>query len=270
MKFAFIRPTAQLQPYISSYWAFESSSGIPITDSRIIVPNGKARIIIPYKNSLSVIVNNKTMESKGQDILLSGIWDIPTTFSSYAKDIGTIGIDLTPKGLYHLFKLNMYEIANRLFSFEDLFGRWGKRIQYLLGEIKNPQEKVAFIQNSLIYLLSQNTKDYSLLDFLVDTIIESQGMVEIKALEERTGYTKRYLDILFKEHIGASPKLLASIMRFQKFYKLWAQDPSKTFFKDDLYAYYYDQSHFIKEFKRFTGYTPQSYTNEFSRSYYAP
>ena len=270
MKFTFIRPTAQLQPYVSSYWAFESSSGIPITDSRIIVPNGKARIIIPYKNSLSVIVNNTTMESKGQDILLSGIWDVPTTLSSHATDIGTIGMDLTPKGLYHLFKLNMHEIANRLFSFEDLFGRWGKRIQYSLGEFENPQEKVTFIQNSLIYLLNQNRKDYSLLDFLVNTIIESQGMVEIKTLEDRTGYTKRYLDMLFKEHIGTSPKLLASIVRFQKFYKLWAQDPSKAFFKDDLYAYYYDQSHFIKEFKRFTGYTPQSYTNEFSRSYYAP
>jgi len=209
------------------------------------------------------------MESKGQDILLAGIWDIPTTISSHANDIGTIGVDLTPKGLYHLFRLDMHEIANRIFTFEDLFGKWGKRIEYSLGDIENPHEKVAFLQSSLTCLLNQNRRNYSLLDFLVDAIVESQGMVEIKALEERTGYTRRYLDMLFKEHIGASPKLLANIMRFQKFYKLWAQDPSKTFFKEDLYTYYYDQSHFIKEFKRFTGHTPQSYTNEFSRSYYA-
>src|SRR5215468_6521873 len=142
MKFTFIRPTTQLRPYIASYWSFESSSGIPVTDSRIIVPNGKARIIIPYKNSLSVVVNNKTLESKGKDILLAGIWDIPTTISSYAKDIGTIGVDLTPKGLYHLFHLDMQEIANRIYSFDDLFGRWGKRIQHSLGDIENPHEKV--------------------------------------------------------------------------------------------------------------------------------
>jgi hypothetical protein len=43
------------------------------------------------------------------------------------------------------------------------------------------------------------------------------------------------------------------------------------FSDDDLYDYYYDQAHFIKEFKRFTGYTPQRYAelgNEFGKAFY--
>lgn len=96
-------------------------------------------------------------------------------------------------------------------------------------------------------------------------------MVSIKEIETQTGYSKRYLDMLFKEHVGVSPKRLASIARFQIFYELWAKGKSKTFFKDDLYTYYYDQSHFIKEFKRFTGFTPQRFAeinNEFGRIFY--
>ncbi len=84
--------------------------------------------------------------------------------------------------------------------------------------------------------------------------------------------TKRYLDRLFQEHVGVSPKLLASILRFQEVYQGWMQDRSPTFFRDQWPASYYDQSHFIKEFKRFTGFTPQQYTafvNEFGRAFSA-
>ncbi len=56
MKVSFTRPQKQLAPYVASFWIYESSVGIPITDSRIIVPDGRAKIIIPYKNPLSVVV----------------------------------------------------------------------------------------------------------------------------------------------------------------------------------------------------------------------
>ena len=51
-----------------------------------------------------------------------------------------------------------------------------------------------------------------------------------------------------------------------------AAKKSPTFLRNNLYTYYYDQSHFIKEFKRFTGFTPQKYheiVNEFGRAFYA-
>ena len=115
---------------------------------------------------------------------------------------------------------------------------------------------------------TENTLHYH----AIDVIHESHGTVSIKELENQTGYSKRYLDMLFKEHVGVSPKRLASIARFQIFYELWARRKSKTFFKDNLYSYYYDQSHFIKEFKRFTGFTPRKFAeieNEFGRIFYS-
>ncbi len=83
---------------------------------------------------------------------------------------------------------------------------------------------------------------------------------------------RRYLDMLFQEHVGVSPKSLASILRFQEVYQGWMQHKSPTFFSNHWPAYYYDQSHFIKEFKRFTGFTPQHYAgivNEFGRAFSA-
>ena len=60
MNVSFTKPQEQLAPYVASFWVFDSSAGVPITDSRIIVPDGRAKILIPYKNSLSVDIDGST------------------------------------------------------------------------------------------------------------------------------------------------------------------------------------------------------------------
>jgi len=242
-----------------------------MTDSRIVVPDGRAKILIPYKNPLSVVIANNPFCAREQQIFLTGIQNNPRTICSPATDTGTIGVELTPKGLYHLFNLSMFEITDQIYSFEDLFGAWGTRLQTRMGEIESPAEKIALLQHALIHLLHQNTKDFSLLDHTIEMIIRYHGMIRIQELASETGYSRRYLDMLFKEHIGLSPKSLASILRFQSMYRGWMQVNSRTFSKDSLYAHYYDQAHFIKEFKRFTGYTPQKYVelgNTFGKAFY--
>jgi AraC-like DNA-binding protein len=97
----------------------------------------------------------------------------------------------------------------------------------------------------------------------------AHGRMPIKELERKTGYTRRYLDLLFKQHVGLSPKDLAGIFRFQRFYQKWARGLSYDVLKEELYDYYYDQAHFSKEFKRMTGHSPRDFmivvSNEFGR-----
>jgi AraC-like DNA-binding protein len=181
-------------------------------------------------------------------------------------------MELTPKGLYHFFKLNMYEFTDHMVSFEELFGPWGVRLQTRVGDADDPQEKIALLQTGLTQLLLQDPKDYALLDHAVDLIARTHGMLPIRELAAHVGYTKRYLDVLFKDHVGLSPKSLASILRFQASYRVWTRQTSPTSFRNSLPAYYYDQSHFIKEFKRYTGFTPRQYqemTNEFGKAFTA-
>jgi AraC-like DNA-binding protein len=272
MKVSFTQPEQQLSPYVALIWVFESSSGVPLADSRIIVPDGRAKIIVPYRNSLCAAVSNRLLNAKEHQIFLVGIQSNPTTIASTATDTGTIGVELTPKGLYHLFKLSMHEITNRMVSFEEVFGPRGARLQTRVGDAEDPQEKIAILQSALAHLLQQNAKEYALLDHTLDLLAQTHGMMRVQELAAHTGYTKRYLDRLFQEHVGVSPKSLASIMRFQEVYRDWMQHQSPTFFRNHWSAYYYDQAHFIKEFKRFTGFTPQHYTaivNEFGRAFHS-
>jgi methylphosphotriester-DNA--protein-cysteine methyltransferase len=92
-------------------------------------------------------------------------------------------------------------------------------------------------------------------------------MMKISDLEDKTGYSRRYLEILFKNHIGFSPKTLATIFRFQKFYRKWATDRQYGELKEELYDHYFDQAHFVKEFKRMTGFSPQRFIREVSNEF---
>src|SRR5437660_4309725 len=177
MKVSFTQPEKQLTPYVAFIWVFESSFGVPLADSRIIVPDGTVKIIVPSRNSLCAACSHRFLNAKEHHIFLVGIQSNPTTIVSTATDTGTIGVELTPKGLYHLFKLSMHEITNRMVSFEELFGSPGARLQNRVGDAEDPKAKIALLQTALTYLLQQNEKEYALLDHTLDILAQTHGMM---------------------------------------------------------------------------------------------
>jgi hypothetical protein len=66
--------------------------------------------------------------------------------SSSPSETGTIGMELTPKGLCHLFHLSMHEITNRMVSFEVLVGPQGASLQQIVGDAEDPKEKLCFFR----------------------------------------------------------------------------------------------------------------------------
>jgi len=270
MQITFIQPEEQLVHYIHQLWIFESNAGISKLDSRIIVPDGRAKIIVPYKQDASAIAQDRVVTIKRHQLALIGVQSSAVSIAASEATTGTIGIELTQKGLYHFFDLNMYEVTNRIISLEDAIGSWAARLQERIGNAKDPRHKISLLQDALIDLLHRNNQEYIFLDRALDIIVQSHGVITIQDLVTQTGYSRRYLDQCFRRHIGLPPKSLANILRFQRMHHLLMQRPSSNLLKKEIHAHYYDQSHFIKEFKRFTGSTPYSYLftdNKFGRTF---
>jgi methylphosphotriester-DNA--protein-cysteine methyltransferase len=75
----------------------------------------------------------------------------------------------------------------------------------------------------------------------------------------------------FENRLGMSPKNLSSIIRFQKNYQAMISHPAAFFSQKDFFDHYHDESHFIKNFKRYTGFPPSKIIqlkNEFGRTFY--
>lgn len=90
-------------------------------------------------------------------------------------------------------------------------------------------------------------------------VYESDGKIRISELEKKTGYTVRYINKVFIEEMGFSPKTFCKIIQFQRaleFLNYGAPDKMTDAAVD---LGYYDQSQFIRDFKKYAGMTPKEY-----------
>lgn len=266
-----IIPKPQLAPFIRSFWIFESHLEKDTLISRTIVPNGCAKITLPLKNSL--YVKNERLQQEHQEgkIKFVGISEEPVTIDTYDKDSGNLIVELTTQGAYRFASFAMKDVVNMIFSFDEVFGTEGKMLQERIGNTDNVLEKAELLQQFLLKKLTTLNHDQCIIDYTITAIQQSHGNISIRDLEKKTGYSKRYLSMLFHDFVGLTPKTVASIARFQYFHKLWALNPSPDFYRAELHRFYYDQAHFIKEFKRFSGLAPRQYAendNEYGRVFY--
>ena len=84
------------------------------------------------------------------------------------------------------------------------------------------------------------------------------GEVRIQDLEHKTGYSARHLNNIFKKHVGTTPKFYTRVMRFQHIFDVMTRSGCLADYSDLAEeAGYYDQAHFINEFKDFALSTPK-------------
>ncbi len=256
-----------LVPYIDSIWLFESESGIPSSDMRLVVPNARPKITITFRGNLVSKVQGITQVHPTASIIAIGMMETPVTIDSLGA-VGTIGIEFKSAAAYCFFGQPLKDITNAVYSLETLWGNVGRDWEAKIAEAVTIEAKVRCIQALLWQRLRENKKSHILITAAVHSLEASNGSLRIADICRELGYSKRYLDMKFAEQIGLSPKMLGRILRFQTVYKRWGHT---EFWYPDFDDAYYDQAHFIKEFKQFTGFAPVIYSrlhNEFGRIFY--
>jgi AraC-like DNA-binding protein len=256
MLLKFFIPCELLQPYIGRIWVFESTSGIPDGDMKTIAPNGKIKLIIQYKKNLKSTMGNIIKDSSENSVIIIGQSTIPAIIES-ETEVGTIGIEFKPFAVYKFLNFPLNEITNQVNNLQDVMGNAGYNLQQRLMEVATIEAKVRLVEDFLIHQFYSLRKHNPIAEYAVKRIILSNGLIRIDELSDKLGYTKRHVDRIFSEYIGIGPKEFSSIIRFQTFYKKFHS--SADFKAADFYDSYYDQSHFIKEFRKFTGYSPGGY-----------
>lgn len=181
------------------------------------------------------------------------------------------GVRLMP-GINPVYKaLPLYEIVNKEWEFASMLPHDEK--EKLLENLffsNTLEEKIKIFMNYFIHQADPKTEDsLSLKNYLRNEIINSDGDLKLSDLSLKTGYSERYLNKRIHEDFGMNPKNLIRIIRFQKAVdNLTATIGNTNCIHTALDHGYYDQSHFIKDFKRLSGTTPIGYINNLlSNSY---
>jgi AraC-like DNA-binding protein len=266
-----VTPHPLLQPYVAKMWVFESSGRLPALDRKLIVPNANFKLAFTSRNGLVARVDNKTFTQKENELSFTGLVDSAVMLDP--KDdvqTDTIVVEFNPLGAYRFFQLPYTEVKNQIVGMTDLLGKQVSTLQQKMGEVSEVDQKLQLLQHFLLKRLENATPDL-IYDFCINRIFENKGLITVAQLEKETGYSARWLHKKFAANLGTGAKNLAEIIRFKQFYQAYSTGADLFHLKEYIYEYYYDQSHFLRAFKRFTGSTPtdlQNGMNELATRHY--
>jgi AraC-like DNA-binding protein len=260
-----------LKGHIGKLWVFESSGRIPDMDMKLVVPNGMMKLVIPFRNGFIGQRGTYLKPSAINQMTLVGVNDTPFIVDTQ-QDVasGTIGVEFKPHGAYRFFNVKQSELRNQIFHTPEVIGSAGKEIEERMAGTEILEQKIKILQDYLLRLFLKTETD-NIFEYCINMITHTLGQVSIKELERKTGYSARWLNRKFDEKIGISPKNLCAISRFQFVFQTLVNNPDQLLLNKSYYNVYYDQSHFIKEFKRFTGMAPSKFKhhdNDFGKISY--
>ncbi|TDO24574.1 helix-turn-helix domain-containing protein [Pedobacter duraquae] len=257
MEFTKIKPHPDLADFIECYWMMYSDDPIPVVEK--IIPDGFTEIIFNYRDVYrSKISGAWQLQSPN---LLAG--QLRTFF--YLQNTGTTGsiaIKLKPAALTQIFGLNMEEYLDKIVDLDTFpnpeLGELKEKIRFLYSI--DYSKKKPFVKQVLDEFFSGVIKPETEnpLRAPLELIFSSNGMVPVSEMALAAGVSERQLERLFKKHIGLSPKYYARIIRFNYIFQL-IQGKKSSWAEVVYQSGYYDQSHFIRNFKAFTGEDPSSY-----------
>jgi len=251
MSFTRIQPDPALSSLIECYWIVESG------DSKVnrekIVPDGFTEVIFHFGDSYRTNINRHWQTQSA--CLLAG--QISSYF--YLENTGMAGIaaiKFKPAALTQLFGLEMTAYTNKVVDLETTGIEGLTGLKAVVFPFKDEH---SLARNLDTYFLSLDLPlSGGAIVTAIDHIFERNGMVSVKEIAAAAGIGERQLERLFKRYIGLAPKYYARIIRFSYIFQL-IKDQYITWAEVVYRSGYYDQSHFIRDFKAFAGEDPSAY-----------
>ena len=244
MSYSELTPCKVLYPYIRCYWGTE----YPMMRSE----NDAVTELVIADTCVDIIYNidytNNTVSGG-----FCGINDCSfrtDNNETIGHMISTFAIRFYGWGAYAFADDSMKSTLNGYFDVGSRFEWLDKMIRPQLLELKTLQEKVSFVEKLLIKRLP-NVKGNVIVNDTIRNILLHKGSLDVSSLAKDSFVSTRQLERLFYEYVGVTPKKLSNLIRYQF---LWRD----ILFKPDfdvlsaVHKYgYTDQSHLLREFKRY-------------------
>ncbi len=180
---------------------------------------------------------------------------------------GVISVRFYPGGLYPFISTGINTLINKQISLNKVFGSLGIALEEGIINAKSFNQRKKILESFLISILSMAKKRDLIIPFRMTALIANNlKPVNVETLSKELYIGQRHLERKFINQVGLSPKMLIKIIRFQNIFKLLKKKRFKTLAELTQEAGYYDQSHFIKNFKEFTGgQSPKAYFKQDTR-----
>ncbi|MHA4896709.1 helix-turn-helix domain-containing protein [Pedobacter sp. PWIIR3] len=249
MRFEVHLPCSQLLPYIKHLIVSENENAATYT----VLPDTALVIGFQYSGRLSYI--EQSLENPLSPAGITGLRDSCRVFQNTAG-IGSILVVFRENGVAPFLKMPLNELFGKSVSLEHFFCQSDlTELQEKLMGCNTDQCRISSVEQFLIHHLTDHPLDLMVSQAL-KYIHQSNGTIRINELAKLLNTSASPLEKQFRRVVGASPKKFATIVRAKNV--LDAMDNGKQGYAEYLSSFY-DQAHFIKDFKKFASVTPEQY-----------
>jgi AraC-like DNA-binding protein len=187
-----------------------------------------------------------------------GVWNTYGTVE-WPPNVQLIGIHFKPGGAYPFLNFPLSELHNQIIAADAIWGGSAAELCERLYAAPSIQARLVLFDQLLLTRLRAVPHGLHTVRWAVEKIMRHHGALSIRALSDQMGISHNHLLTQFKRMVGISPKALARLCRLKHI--LHSIDPTQAVDWTQIahQSNYYDQAHFNKDFRSFTGQNPTDY-----------
>ncbi|MBN9295761.1 MAG: AraC family transcriptional regulator [Filimonas sp.] len=256
MRYYTIQAPQVLAPYVKCYWVLEDE--LPSNSSYVYrsMADTCVEMVFHYRGTFDELTADNTTRSSFK-AGLNGQTSHYNRFVTH-ESFALFGVYLYPFALPALFNISAEAVSNEMPDLQQLLGSEGKQLEEQVMLAATNQVRADILSSFFIKKLSKSDNPVQPIFSSVMYLLQAQHAVNITTLANDYFLSMRQFERKFKACAGFTPKLYARIARFQQALKQYGSK-QKSLTRIAYDCGYYDQAHFIHDFKSFSGHNPQHF-----------
>lgn len=257
MNYQTFQPNSDLESLISCYWTLEVPA-TPDPQRQRIIPDGTIEMAFILGDDIKRYTSDDEYIIQPRAMVLGQTMDPfyiePTGY------VNTFAIRFYPYGFANFVTMPLKDLANKETPIELLFGeKASNKLEQKIIKATNSSERIEIIENFLLDKLNEKSTIDSIVKTTINALLATNGSTSISAILKDDLSKRRQLERNFKKQIGVSPKQLGKVIRLQTALKMLLNKETENLTDIAYESEYFDQAHFIKDFKEFTGVNPKEF-----------
>jgi len=257
MNYQTFQPHSDLESLVSCYWTLEVPASNNAQRQRII-PDGTIEMAFVLGDDIKRYTSEEKFIIQPRAMVIGQTLD-----PFYIEPTGYVNIFAVrfyPYGFANFVTMPIKNLANKETPIDVLFGeKTAKALEQKIVSASATKERIEIIEKFLLDKLNDKIIIDTIVKTTIDVLLATNGSEPIKTIIKDDLAKRRQLERNFTKQIGISPKQLGKVIRLQTALKMLLNDKAENLTSIAYESEYYDQAHFIKDFKEFTGISPTSF-----------
>lgn len=260
MNYQTFQPHSDVASLVKCYWTLEVPAEASPQKQRII-PDGCMEMIFLLGDDVKRYTSENEFIIQPRALVVGQITEPfiiqPTGY------VHCFAARFYPYGFANFITTPLKDLENKETPIDRLFEAGpAKELEQKIISAATTQQRIELIETFLLNKLHEAATIDHIVQTTIDALLSTKGSTAIKTILKEDLSKRRQLERKFFRQVGLSPKQLGKVIRLQTALKIMLGEKAETLTQIAYESEYYDQAHFIKDFKDFTGINPKEFLHD--------